>query len=158
MRRGKQCYREMRNGRVTGCGGGEGIGSDVWGLAALGACARLAEAKETSQASPDARGSGGGDRQPLQIALQVVNQGRRAGVASRGLFLQALQANRFQLARYPRAQVTWRRGLLRLDAQEQFPNAVPREWPPRGEHLVKDGAERVNVGGRAHLAMGSFRL
>ncbi len=59
---------------------------------------RLLEREQSTQTIPGTRRPRC-DRLPREESLQVIGQGRRGQIASLGFLCQALEANRFQLAR-----------------------------------------------------------
>ena len=86
---------------------------------------------------------------PLQEPPQVLGQRRRVGVPPRRILVQALQADRLQVARHFRVQSRGRHRLVVRSPAAPSPSAVsPRNGGLSGEHLVEQGAERVDVRGR----------
>ena len=94
------------------------------------------------------------DRLAVEVAFQVVGQFARAGVAVGGVLLQALQADRLQVARHPAG--CGRAAAIGLCSRtwSSVSRAVSRlERRPAGEQFVEDGAQRVDVGGRGQTAV-----
>ena len=88
-------------------------------------------------------------RRAGQEAAQVVGQGAALGVAPGGTFFQALQADRLQVARHLRLQPAGRHRLLGDDLHRGVQRRGRLERRPAGQQLVEDGAQGVDVGGRA---------
>ncbi len=77
---------------------------------------------------------------------QVVGQRRRAGVAPGRVLMQALEANRLQVARHLRLQPTRRHRVVHRDLHQRVQRRRgPERWPPR-QALVEDRPQRVHVG------------
>jgi hypothetical protein len=96
---------------------------------------------------PPARGPGL-DRSAVEEAAQVVGQGRGAGVAPGQLFLQALQADCFQVARDLRLQAPRRYRICFEHLLDRVDPVRALEGRPARQRLVEDGAQRIHVGGR----------
>ncbi len=91
---------------------------------------------------------------------QVFGQGRGAGVAVGGHFLQTGKTNRLQVARHPRLQLGGRRRFLVNDAVQHVHGGLPRERRFACQHFIENDAETVNVRAAADLAQtaaGLFR-
>ena len=85
------------------------------------------------------------DRLVVQEPAQVVGQpsGRRVPLA--GLLLQALQADRLQVARRARLELTGPNRGAADDLQEGRHPIRAQERGPAGQHFVKDHPQRVDV-------------
>ena len=95
------------------------------------------------------------DRPPLHEPPHVLDQCPRVGVPPPRIFVQALQADRLQVARHLRVQPRGRHRLLGDHLPLRLRGRLSPERRPPGEHLVEDGAERVDVRGgpdRSRLA------
>src|SRR5262249_17893433 len=71
------------------------------------------------------------------------------GVAAGRLLLQALQADRLQVARRLRVERTDRNGFLAPHLFQRVQRRRPAKGPSPGQQLVEDGAQRVHVAGGA---------
>jgi hypothetical protein len=60
--------------------------------------------------------------------------------------LQALQADRLQIARHVGLQLAWRDWLALAHLRQRIENRGAAERRPAGQHFVEDGAQRVHVG------------
>ena len=91
----------------------------------------------------------GQDRPALEPAPEVVGQVGGRGVAPCGRLLQALQADRLQVARRPSVELP-RRHRARCSVTWRSVSATRRrlERRPAGQQLVEDRAEAVDVGRR----------
>jgi hypothetical protein len=92
------------------------------------------------------------DRLAGQIAVQVLRQGRGAGVPLPGQLLQALQADRLQVARGARVEPGRWLGRPLADLLQRLGHRLAAEGGPAGEQGVEDGAEAVDVAGGGHRA------
>ena len=84
-----------------------------------------------------------------QEAAQVHGQLPRIGVALMGLFLQALQADRLQVARDFRLEPRGGDGGLTGDQHDRLQRRRAMERRPAGELVVQDRAQGVDVGRRS---------
>jgi hypothetical protein len=98
------------------------------------------------------------DRPMVQEAPQVVGQVEGAGVALARLLLQTLQADRLQVARHRRLQLSRRDRLASDDLLHRFQRTRPLERRPARQAFVEDRPQRVNVGCRADLRVAPQRL
>ena len=89
----------------------------------------------------------GQDRLAVQEAAQVVGQGSRGCVAVGRLLLQALQADRLQVARHLGLEPPRRHRLIRAHLFQSVEQRRPLEGRPAGQQLVEDRAQGVDVGG-----------
>ncbi len=92
------------------------------------------------------------DRLAGQESAQVGRQGRGAGVASARFLLQALQADRLQVARNRRIEPPRRDGLVAQDLEHRVHRRGRLERRPAGEQSVQRRAQGVHVGRRPDLA------
>ncbi len=88
------------------------------------------------------------DRPALHEPSQVVGQRRGAGVATLRLLGQALQADRLEVARHFRVQSRGGDRLVMDHLPLRFGRRLSSKRRPAGEHLIEQGAERVDVRGR----------
>jgi len=116
--------------REAGQGGGGGL-----------AAGPLAE----PLAGPDPAGQHG---RASEEAAEVLGQRSGLGVALPGLLVQALQADRLQVARQAGPEPGGRDRVVVDDLVERLQGRGPLERRSPGEHLVEDRAERVQVGRR----------
>ena len=86
---------------------------------------------------------------PARTAVQVVGHGFGRSVAPGGVLLQALESDRFQIARDLRIQSAWGHGLLAADLIERFQRRSSLKRRAAGQQLVEDSAQGVDVGGGA---------
>ena len=93
-----------------------------------------------------------------QEAAQVLRQFQGGGVAPGRLLVQALQADRFQVARHGRIQGPHRHGLLVQHLRQGLHFRRATEGSTPGEALVQDGAQRVHVRSRTHFVHASRGL
>ena len=100
----------------------------------------------------------GTDRSVREVAIQIVRHRLGAGIATTGLLGQASQADRLQVARDLAFEARRRHRLLVDDLQDGLHRRRPLERRPAGEHLVKDRAERIDVGRRSDLLRVPSRL
>ena len=87
------------------------------------------------------------DRPSLAEAIQVVGQRRGAGVATLRLLVQAFQADRLQVARHCGFRREGGTGSSSMTCRTSQRGLAAERRPP-GEHLVEDGAQGIDVGGR----------
>ncbi len=121
------------------------------------------DARVTAAAAAEVLDSGdapGEHRAAIEEAVEVVSQRVGVGVAEVGLLLQALQADRLQISRYPGPEPGRRHRLLGADLLDR----VGRRRSPKGrsacEQFVKDRAQGVLVdewAGVMGLAAGLLR-
>jgi hypothetical protein len=83
-----------------------------------------------------------------QPVLQVLGQGLRGAVAAAGVLLQALEADRLEVAVHRGVQGPRPFRLALDDLQERVERRLGLERRPAGEQLVEDGPQAVDVGGR----------
>ena len=77
--------------------------------------------------------------------MQIIGQVLGTGVAAGGVLVQALEADRLQVARYSGIHARRRHRLCRKDASLGFRGRFAVERRPAREQLVQDGAERIDV-------------
>ena len=92
----------------------------------------------------------GADWFTAQEPPQFVGQFLRGGVALFRLFLEALQADRFEVARDAVVQNTGCHGFRVPDLEQRFLHGLGQERRSAGEQIVENGAQRVDVAGRPH--------
>ena len=108
-------------------------------------------------AFPGGRGPGL-DRVAFDEPAQVVGQRHGAGEPPRRVFLQAFEADRLQVMRDARLELSRRDRLLLDDLADRVDRIARPERRTADQQLVQDGAERVDVGRRADLAVLAPRL
>jgi hypothetical protein len=106
----------------------------------------------------DAADRPGGNGAAVEERLQVVGQGGGRGVAPGRLLVQALEADRLQVARQPRHQPAGRHRLVGQHLQHRVERRLGPERRAAGQALVEDGAQGVDVGGGADLLRLARRL
>ena len=92
------------------------------------------------------------DRPALQPGAQVVGQGLGRRVAAARVLLQALQADRLQVARDLRVDPGRGLGTLLLHRSQGVDHAVAAEGRLAGQQRVEHGAQAVDVGRRGDRA------
>ena len=100
---------------------------------------------------PEGRRPGVRHRPAFQEIPQFIGELPRAGVALGGLFLQAFQADQFQVIRNLRHQLTRRHRVGAADQLQRFLLVGCLERRAPRQHFVKDRSQRVNVGRRPDL-------
>ena len=98
------------------------------------------------------------DRLVLQEASEFIRQLLRGGVAGGWLLGQALQADRFQIARERWIEHARRNRLLFHHQLHRFQWRRGGEGRPAGETFVENRAQRIHVAARAHLGVFAPRL
>src|SRR5262245_5907640 len=78
--------------------------------------------------------------------MQVVGQSLRGPVAALGIFLQALEADRLQIARHLGLKTPYRHRFLFEHLVERLERGGSAERRTAGQQLIEDGAEGVDVG------------
>ncbi len=86
------------------------------------------------------------DRTALEKSIEIVGQRRGRRVAVRGVFAQAFQADRLDVARQSRLELPRRDGIGRTNLLERLKRRCGQKWRPARQHLVEDRPERVNIG------------
>src|SRR5438105_2827793 len=94
----------------------------------------------------------GQNRLAIEESAQVVRESRGIGVALARLLLQALQADRLEVAGDLGLKPSRRNGLQSPHHLQRLDQGRPLERRAAGEELVEDRAERVQVRQRADLA------
>ena len=95
----------------------------------------------------------------FEVAAQIVRQRGGRSVSSRRLFLQAFQANRFQVAVERRVELPRRDRFLRGDLPDRLHQAGGLErWTP-GQQMIERRAHRIDISrrgdtGRIHGLLG----
>ena len=107
-------------------------------------------ARQLDPALPE-RCAAGGDRPAGEIILEVLGQRPGRAVAAGRLLVQALQADRLQVAGDPGHEPGGRHDLVFDDLADRLDRCFPLERRTAGEHLVKDRSQRIDVRGRADL-------
>ena len=102
---------------------------------------------------PEGADRTGPDRLVAQIAGQIVRQVLGRGIAFPRLLLQALQADDFEIARHPGPESSRRNRVVVLDVLQRIEDGFADERRPTRQHVVKDGAEGVDVDARAEAAI-----
>ena len=92
----------------------------------------------------------GPDRAAGQVTVQVVGQFRGRGVPPRRLLLQALQADRLQVAGDPGVDLRGGRRRSLPDLQQGLGDRPARERRPARQEGIEDGPQAVHVGRRRH--------
>ena len=87
------------------------------------------------------------DRAPLHEPPHVLGQRPRVGVPPLRILVQTLQTDRLQVARHLRVQPRGRHRLLGDHLPLRLRGRLSPERRPSGEHLIEEGAERVDVRG-----------
>ena len=95
--------------------------------------------------SLDGAGSPRPDRLAGQPALEVVGQRLGRAITPLGLFCQALEADRFQVAVDPRIERTGTLRLLLYDLEQGVERRVGAERRPAGQQFVEDRSQAVDV-------------
>ena len=90
------------------------------------------------------------DRFIQQEAIQVIRQLLRRGVAAAWLLFQALQADRFQVARRSRVQRARRHRLVVRDLSQRFVNRFAGEGRLGGQQEIKNCAQRIDIARRSN--------
>ena len=85
----------------------------------------------------------------VEEASQIVGEIVGAGVTFGGVFLQAFQTNRLQVARQFWLQPAGRHRLLRAHQLQSLQHRGAAKRRPARQHLVEDGAQGIHVGRRA---------
>jgi hypothetical protein len=85
-------------------------------------------------------------------ALQVLGKILGARVASLGIALQGLQADRLELARDAGLKATRRHGVGMRNARHQGVRRVGFEGAPQRQHLVEQDAEAEDVAARIEFS------
>ena len=117
---------------------------------------RRAPTRRSAFAAPISRALPGGrppgqDRPAVEEPAQVVRQFQRGGVTTVGLLLQALQADRLEVAgRWP-LELAGSERLLGRDLLERRERCRALERRAAGQHLVEDRTQGVDVGRRRDL-------
>ncbi len=91
------------------------------------------------------------DRLARPISPQVLRQCGGVGIPPRRLLLEALQADRLDVARQARDQPRGGDRLDRLDLLERLQQRGGLERRPAGQQLVQDRAQRIHVRGRSDV-------
>ncbi len=87
----------------------------------------------------------GRDRVAAPVAMQVLRQRRRTGVATRRLLVQTLQADGLQVARHSGVQPRGRHRVLGQHLLERRCRRLRPEWRPARQKLVQDRPQGVYV-------------
>ena len=88
------------------------------------------------------------NRLVLEKAIEVVAQSLGRRVPPCRVFLQALQADRLQVARQTGTQVAWGDGIGLEHQAKRLGRSLTPEWRAAGQDLVEGGPEGVHVGRR----------
>ena len=80
-----------------------------------------------------------------QKATQLFGQGSSSGVTARWLFLQALQANRFQISRHGRIQSARRQRIVVQRLLHGLGHAAGCKRGAPGDQMIEQRAQRINV-------------
>ncbi len=91
------------------------------------------------------------DAQLLVHARQLRGEFRARAIAIRGLLLQRPVHDCLEFSRYLRAHLAQRLGHGLHDLPQQLAERAGPERPLPAQHLVHDGAERIEVGARVEL-------
>jgi hypothetical protein len=89
--------------------------------------------------------------------VQIVRQRRGAAVAAARLLVQALEADRFQIARHAVVETPWRARILLKHLPQHHAHVAP-EGRFAGQHQVEDGAQAVDVRSPVHSMSLAARL
>jgi hypothetical protein len=103
-------------------------------------------------------GRAGANRLILQETAQFVGEFPGGAITAGDLLLEALQADRLQVPRHAGVQQSGRNRLGGADLLEGFRDRVGLERRAPRNQAVQHGAERIDVAGRADLAMAPFGL
>jgi hypothetical protein len=85
------------------------------------------------------------DRFAVEEPAQVFGQRKGGGVAARAVLLETLQADRLQVPRGARLELSWRHRLLFEDLAERIERGGGLEGRSSGEALVQDRSQRVHI-------------
>ena len=107
-----------------------------------------APARSQTQAADRPRSNWIAGKEPAQLFGEL--SGR--GIAAAGVFFQAFQTNRFQIARHAGTQTAGTGWLGRANLLESLKRRLRLERGPAGEEFVQDRAERVDIGGGPDVA------
>ena len=88
----------------------------------------------------------GHDRDAVQVAVQVLGQRRAGMVTTRWLFLQAFDADRFQIAIDCRVQLAWRNRFLIEDLSDRFRDVRCLKRRATGKQSIQRRAQRIQIG------------
>src|SRR5262245_58182202 len=83
--------------------------------------------------------------------MQIVGQLLGRVIALVYFLCQALEADRFQIARHTRLQPAWRQRILRPHLLERNERSLATEWSAAAQRLIENRAERVHIRRRADL-------
>ena len=129
---------------------GDGGRGDRHGAAAHEPTARVIRARPRAS----------GDGLAAEVAADVLGEVGGGGVAAVGILLQRLQHDRLDVQVQRGDDRARRRRVFRRDPLDEVPDVRLDERGAAGEHLIEDGAERVDVAARvdaARLAEGLLR-
>ncbi len=98
------------------------------------------------------------DRFTGEKSLKILGQRQGGRIALAAIFLQTLQADRLQITRHARLQLARRNRFLLANQVERVQRRRAAERRTAGDHLVQNGAERVNVGRRRDVLNAAKRL
>ena len=98
------------------------------------------------------------DRVAVDESAQVVRQLDGGGKPPRGVLLETFQADRLQVMRHARLELARRHRLLLDDLADGVERIARLERRTADQQLVEDRAQRIDVGGRADLAVLASRL
>ncbi len=104
-----------------------------------------------SPGSPDRPHRPGRNRLAVEIPAEVVGQVQCAAVSLGGILLQALEADRLQVARHVRPEEVRGDGLGVDDQLQCLQGRLAQERRPAGERLVQYRSQGINVGRRADV-------
>ena len=90
----------------------------------------------------------GQDRCSLQPAIEVFGERQRTGIAAVRLFLQALEADDFQVARHLRVEARRRLGRTGAHLVERIDQGGAGKRRPAREQGIEDRAQAIDVGRR----------
>ena len=115
----------------------------------------LVAARPFGGALPERRRAGL-DHLSVEIPIQVVGKclGRR--VAPGGVLVQALEADRLEVARHPRDKLRGGHRVVVDDLPDRLDRRFTLERRAAGEHLVQDGSQGINVGRRPDVSRMPF--
>ncbi len=100
------------------------------------------------------------NRLTVQVPPQIGRQFARVGVPSAGFLLQALQADRVQIARHMTIQRAGRHDVLFLDLPQRFQHVGRLRLDRRAasQHFVEDRTQGIHVGRRRDVVGGAHGL